>query len=81
MKKRMKVAALMLAGALTVTTAFVPTSAAKKVNVKKVTVESSISGDKKTVYVAKGKSVKLSTTVTVTPNKKANKKVKYEVNS
>ncbi len=50
-------------------------AAAKKVKVKKVTV-SSPSG--KTAYVAKGKKVKLTTTVKVTPNKSANKKVTYK---
>lgn len=49
--------------------------AAKKVKVKKVTV-SSPSG--KTAYVAKGKKVKLTATVKVTPNKSANKKVTYK---
>lgn len=52
--------------------------AAKKVTVKKVTVSSSLSGSTKTVVVAKGKKVKLKTTVTVTPNKAANKKVSYK---
>lgn len=50
-------------------------SAAKKVTVKKVTV-SAPSG--KTAYIAKGKKVKLTTTVKVTPNKSANKKVTYK---
>ena len=48
---------------------------AKKVTVKKVTVAAP-SG--KTAYVAKGKKVKLTTTVKVTPNKKANKGVTYK---
>ena len=51
------------------------TAEAKKVNVKKVTVTAP-SG--KTAYVAKGKKVKLSATVKVTPNKSANKKVTYK---
>ncbi|MGN1206384.1 MAG: Ig-like domain-containing protein [Eubacterium sp.] len=50
-------------------------ASAKKVVVKKVTV-SSPSG--KTVYVAKGKKVSLTTTVKVSPNKKANKKVSFK---
>lgn len=50
-------------------------SAAKKVKVKKITVTSP-SG--KTAYVAKGKKIKLKTTVKVTPNKSANKKVTYK---
>ena len=44
------------------------------VKVKKVKVESNYGS---MVHVAKGKKVKLTTTVTVTPNKKANKKVTY----
>ncbi len=71
-----------LAGALTfamvtgsVAVANTETVEAKKVTVKKVTV-SAPSG--KTAYVAKGKKVKLSTTVKVTPNKSANKKVTYK---
>lgn len=51
------------------------TASAKKVKVKKVTV-SAPSG--KTAYVAKGKKVKLTATVKVTPNKSANKKVTYK---
>jgi len=50
-------------------------NAKKKVTVKKVTVTSP-SG--KTAYVAKGKKIKLSATVKVTPNKKTNKKVTYK---
>jgi uncharacterized protein YjdB len=52
-------------------------SLAKTTNVKSVSVKSSLSDSKKIVYVAKGKSVKLSTTVTVTPDKASNKKVTY----
>lgn len=69
-----------LAGALAltmvITTAAVanPQTASAKVKVKKVTAEAP-SG--KTAYVAKGKKVKITTTVKVTPNKKANKKVTY----
>lgn len=51
------------------------TASAAKVKVKKVTVTSP-SG--KTAYIAKGKKVKLTTTVKVTPNKSANKKVTYK---
>lgn len=50
-------------------------ASAKKVKVKKVTAKAP-SG--KTAYVAKGKKVKITTTVKVTPNKKANKKVAYK---
>ena len=77
--KRSKLAAWVLVAVMAVSTApaYVPANAAVKV--RKVTVASSLSGDKKTVIVAKGKSVKLTTTVTVKPNKKANKKVSYSV--
>lgn len=51
------------------------TASAKKVTVKKVTVKSA-SGS--TAYVAKGKTVKLTATVKVTPNNKANKKVTFK---
>lgn len=56
----------------------VPADAAKKAKVSKVTVASSLSGSKKTVVIAKGKNVKLSTVVSVKPNKKANKGVTYK---
>lgn len=56
---------------------FVNTQASATVKVKKVTSKSNMST--KQVYVAKGKKVKVSTTVTVSPNKKANKKVKYTI--
>lgn len=46
----------------------------KKVTVKKVSVSAPYG---KTAYIAKGKKVKLSAVVKVTPNKKANKKVTY----
>ncbi len=52
--------------------------AAKKAKVKSVKVESSVTGDSKNIVLAKGKSVKLKTTVTVTPDKAANKKVSYK---
>lgn len=48
--------------------------AAKKIKVKSVAVEAPYA---KLVTIAKGKSVKLNPIVTVTPDKKANKKVKY----
>lgn len=51
------------------------TQAKKKVKVKKVTVKSNYG---KSVHVAVGKKVKLTTTVKVTPNKAANKKVTYK---
>nr|MBP3598582.1 Ig-like domain-containing protein [Eubacterium sp.] len=49
----------------------------KKISVKKVTVSAPSC---KKLVLAKGKKVKLSTTVTVAPNKKANKKVSYRIN-
>ncbi len=76
-----KFAAKALAGALSlamvfgVTLAAAPKTASAKVKVKKVTATSP-SG--KTLYVAKGKKVKITATVKVTPNKKANKKVTYK---
>ncbi len=59
----------------TVAVADTETAEAKKVTIKKVAVTAP-SG--KTAYVAKGKKVKLSTKVTATPNKSANKKVTYK---
>lgn len=52
-----------------------PEASAAKVKVKKVSVTAP-SG--KTLYVAKGKKVKLTADVKVTPDKKANKKVKFK---
>ena len=51
--------------------------AAGKVTVKKVTSVDALTGSK-TIYLAKGKKATLKTTVTVTPNKSANKKVTYK---
>ena len=76
-----KMSAYALTGALALTLAFAagavvnPQTADAKVKVKKVTV---VAPSGKTAYVAKGKKVKLSSTVKVTPNKKANKKVTYK---
>lgn len=67
--------ALSLAMVFGVTLAAAPKTASAKVNVKKVTATSP-SG--KTLYVAKGKKVKITATVKVTPNKTANKKVTYK---
>lgn len=78
MKKRIThvlVGAMALTMAFTVAAITAPESAAAKVKVKKVTAEAP-SG--KTAYVAKGKKVTITTTVKVTPNKKANKKVTYK---
>ena len=52
-----------------------PMTASAKVKIKKIKVTAP-SG--KPAYVAKGKKVKLTTTVTTKPNKKANKKVTYK---
>ena len=76
-----KMSAYALTGALALTLAFAagavvnPQTADAKVKVKKVTV---VAPSGKTAYVSKGKKVKLSSTVKVTPNKKANKKVTYK---
>ena len=81
MRSLRKVVAVALVSAMMATSMPAPVSAAKKVNVKKVTVESSLTGNKKTVYVAKGKTAKLKSTVKVTPNKKANKGVTYKTSN
>ncbi len=74
--KKALTGALSLAMVLGMTAVVSPETAdAKKVKVKKVTVTSP-SG--KTAYVAKGKKIKLTATVKVKPNKKANKKVSYK---
>lgn len=54
-----------------------PDTASAKVKVSKVTVKSP-AGSKKKAYVAKGKKISLSTTVSVKPNKSKNKKVTYK---
>lgn len=78
MKKIQKIITWLLVFAMILTLLPVNTAeAAKKVTVKSVTVSSSLSGNKKTVVVAKGKKVKLSTVVKVTPNKSTYKKVTY----
>lgn len=51
--------------------------AASKIIVKKVTSTDSLTGSK-TIKLAKGKKATLKTTVTVSPDKSANKKVKYK---
>lgn len=81
MRSLRKVVAVALVSAMMATSMPAPVSAAKKANVKKVTVESSLTGNKKTVYVAKGKTAKLKATVKVTPNKKANKGVTYKTSN
>ena len=52
-------------------------AASKNVTVKKVTCVDSLTGSK-TIYLAKGKKATLKTTVTVKPDKSANKKVTYK---
>ena len=52
-------------------------AASKKVTVKKVTSVNSLTGSR-TIYLAKGKKAALKTTVAVTPNTSANKKVTYK---
>ena len=66
----------LLAGASVVATN--TDSQAKKVSVKKVKATAEAG---KTAYVAKGKKVKITTTVTVKPNKKGNKKVTYKTSN
>ena len=78
MRTMKRVATFALVCSMMAASANTPASAATKINVKKVAVESSITGDSKTVYVAKGKKVSLKSTVTVTPNKSANKGVTYK---
>ncbi len=73
--KKALAGALSLAMMLGVTAVVDPATADAKVKVKKVTVTSP-SG--KTAYIAKGKKIKLTATVKVAPNKKANKKVTYK---
>ena len=79
MKRNTKIIALVMAIALALTMAPADSAdAAKKVNVKKVTVKNSITKDSKNVVIAKGKSIKLLSEVKVTPSKAANKKVKFK---
>ncbi|MDE5778342.1 MAG: Ig-like domain-containing protein, partial [Lachnospiraceae bacterium] len=80
MKVRRKWAAGMMILVLLLGTLSVPKgaeAASRKVKVKKITSVSSIT-DSKTIYLAKGKTVKLKTTVTVTPDKPENRKVTYK---
>ncbi|MCI5937694.1 MAG: Ig-like domain-containing protein [Eubacterium sp.] len=71
------IGAMTLAVACGGAVAIQPQSAQAKVKVSKVTVKSP-AGSKKTAYVAKGKKISLSTTVSVKPKKSANKKVTYK---
>ena len=82
MKKIAKITASVLAFAMVLTMAPAKNAdAAKKVKIKKVTVESSITKDRKSIVVAKGKAVKLLANVKATPNKAANKKVAFKSNN
>ena len=80
MKRCKKIIALFLAVALVFSLGFShPVSAAaSKVKVSKVVVVNSLTGSNKSVIVAKGKKVKLNTTVTVTPDTEENQKVTYK---
>ena len=80
MKKLKKLNAIFLAMTLLLSMLSVPggnAQAAGKVKVKKITAVDSLTGSK-TIYLAKGKKATLKTTVTVTPDKAANKKVTYK---
>lgn len=77
MKKRMKqqIRGILFVAAALVLCLALQNTADAKVKVKKVTVQSNYG---KSVHVAVGKSIKLKTTVKVSPNKAANKKVTYK---
>ena len=76
MKKMVKSAVVALALALSLSFG-VSTTANAKVTVKKVTSVNKLTGSNK-ITLTKGKKANLKTTVTVTPNKAANKKVTYK---
>ena len=83
MKKYLRKLSILLTVILILSTAFSPivsgsTVQAAGVTVKKVSTVNSLTGSSKSVVVAKGRTIKLTTTVTVTPNKPANKKVTYK---
>lgn len=78
MRKHLRKLALMLAVMLCFSSAFSTPVEAASVVVKKVSIVNSLTGSSKTVVVAKGKTIKLTTTVTAKPDKKANKKVTYK---
>ncbi len=75
MQKKIAKAVAMTLASVMVFSVSVPAASAK---VSKVTVQS-LTGSKKVVYVAKGKKVKVKVTVSVKPNKSANKKVTYKI--
>lgn len=77
MKKSSKVVALLLAFVLAFSLGFSSPVSAAGVKVKKIVVKNSLTDSTKSVIVAKGKTVKLKTTVTVTPNSAANKKLTF----
>ena len=81
MKKGNRVLAILLALLLAFSVINVQSSAsvveAASVKVTKVTAKDAVTG-KKTVVVAKGRTVKIRTTVAVKPNKAANKKLKFK---
>lgn len=77
MKKITKMLVLAFALVLSLSIGAGSTAEAAKVTVKKVTSVNALTGSK-TIYLAKGKKATLKTTVTVTPNKAANKKVTYK---
>lgn len=77
-----RVKALMMIGVLLLGMLAVPggtptAEAAGKVTVKKITSVDALTGST-TIYLAKGKKATLKTTVTVTPDKSANKKVTFK---
>ena len=76
MKKMAKTAVVALALALSLSFG-VSTTANAKVTVKKVVSVNKLTGSKK-ITLTKGKKATLKTTVTVKPNKAANKKVTYK---
>lgn len=77
MKKVMKSAVVAFALALSLSLGAGVTANAAKVTVKSVKSVDKLTGNK-TITLAKGKKATLKTTVTVTPNKAANKKVTYK---
>lgn len=78
MKKSNKVLAFILAILMIFTFSFSKPVNAAGASIKKVVVRNSLTDSTKIVYIAKGKTVKLNTTVTADPDTKANKKVKYK---
>lgn len=73
-----KVIALLLALIFVFSMGYCTPVSAASVKVSKVVVRNTLTDSTKTVAVAKGKTVKLKTVVTVVPNKASNKKVSYK---